>query len=74
MEEAAIYWGSLGLMITLHDCITASEYEAILQNEGHPVVQNPFPCDARIYQDDNTTPQNKLKSGFMNTRKKSHIF
>lgn len=55
MVEAAIYWGSLGLMITLHDCITAKEYEAILQNQVHPVVQMLFPGDAPIYQGDNAT-------------------
>ena len=53
MVEAAIYWGSLGLMITLHDCVTAKEYEAILQNEVHPVVQMLFPGDASMYKDDN---------------------
>lgn len=47
---AAIYWGSLGLMIALHDCITAKEYEAILQNQVHLVVQM-LPLDVRIYQD-----------------------
>lgn len=40
-------------MIALHDCITAKEYEAILYNQVHPVVQMLFPCDVPIYQDDN---------------------
>lgn len=37
-------------MIALHDCITAKEYEAILQNQVHLVVQM-LPLDVRIYQD-----------------------
>lgn len=49
MVGAAIYWGSLGLMIALHDCVTAKEYEAILQNKVHPMVQMLFPCDDPIY-------------------------
>uniref|UniRef100_A0A3B4T5V6 Uncharacterized protein n=1 Tax=Seriola dumerili TaxID=41447 RepID=A0A3B4T5V6_SERDU len=41
MVGAAIYWGSLGLMIALHDCITAKEYEAILQSKlSSSVIQN----------------------------------
>lgn len=55
MAGAAIYWGSLRLMIALHDCITAYEYEAILQNQVHPVVQILFLHDIPIYQDDNAT-------------------
>lgn len=42
-------------MIALHDCITAKEYEAILQNQVHPVVQMLLPRDVPVYQDDNAT-------------------
>lgn len=42
-------------MIALHDCITAEEYEAILQIQVDPVVQMLLPCDVPIYQDDNAT-------------------
>lgn len=46
---AAIYWVSLDLMIALHDCITAEEYEAILQNQVHPVVQMLLPRDVPLH-------------------------
>lgn len=42
-------------MIALHDCITAKEYEAILQDKVHPVVQTLVPSDFPICQDGNTT-------------------
>lgn len=42
-------------MIALHDCITAKEYEAILQDQVHPVVKTLFLCDVPIYQYDNAT-------------------
>lgn len=40
-------------MIALHDCITAKEYEAILQTREHPAVRMLFPSDVPIYQGDN---------------------
>ena len=53
----AVFWGPLGAMIALHDCITAKEYEAILQKQVHPVVWMLLPLDIPIYQDDNTVMQ-----------------
>lgn len=40
-------------MIASHDCITAKEYEAILQKQVHPVVQKLLPWDVLIHQDGN---------------------
>lgn len=50
--RAAIYWGSLGLMIALHDCITAKQYEAILRDKVHPTVQM-LPRDVPIRESNN---------------------
>ncbi len=53
----AIFWGPLCVMIALHDCITAKEYEAILQNEVPPVVQMLLLREVCIWQDGNTIMQ-----------------
>lgn len=55
IEEADIYRGSLGRLITLRDCITVKEYGAILQNEEHPVVQRQFPCGTGMQRNDDAT-------------------
>uniref|UniRef100_A0AAY5KS67 Uncharacterized protein n=1 Tax=Esox lucius TaxID=8010 RepID=A0AAY5KS67_ESOLU len=58
---AAISWASLGLMISLHGCMTFKENE----HQRHPMVQTLFPHDVPIFQDDNSSTDT---DGFMYTR------
>jgi hypothetical protein len=53
MVWAAISWYSVGLIITLHGRITASEYVDILGNQVQPMVQTLFPNNDALLKEDN---------------------
>lgn len=46
---------SLGLMIALQGHITAKQYESILQDQLHPIIQTLLHYDDPIFQDDNVS-------------------
>jgi hypothetical protein len=54
MVRAAIYWYSVGLIITLHGQITAREYMDRSGNQGHPMIQMLLLNNDAEFLDDNT--------------------
>ncbi len=53
MDWAAITWHSLGPILVLDGCITAKDYQNILEDHVHPMVQTLYPEGGAMYQDDN---------------------
>lgn len=53
MVWVATSWELLGPAIALHSCITANEYEAILQEQVHSLLQMPLRYDIPVLQSDN---------------------
>jgi hypothetical protein len=47
---------SVGLIVTLHDRITAREYVDRLGNQVHPMIQMLFPNNDAVFQDDDSAP------------------
>ena len=50
---AAISWHSLGPLLVLDGRVTAKDYQTILENHVHPMVQTLYPEGGAMYQDDN---------------------
>ena len=53
MVWAAISWHSLGPILVLDGRVTAKDYQTILEDHVHPMVQTLYPEGGAMYQDDN---------------------
>ncbi|GFT73811.1 transposable element Tcb2 transposase [Trichonephila clavipes] len=54
MVWGAISWRGLGPLVNLHGKVKVAHYVNILGDQVHPFVQNSFPGECPLYQDDNS--------------------
>jgi hypothetical protein len=55
MAWAAIFWYSVGPIITLRGQITAREYMYRLGNQVNPIIQTLYPNNDAVFQEDNAS-------------------
>ena len=59
MVYAAILWHYLGHILVLDGHVTTKDYQTILEDHVHPMVQTLYPEGGAVYQDDTATIHSK---------------